>query len=106
MSDLFTIQYDGDSQCYLISGELTLETAKAVLAETESQFDKSAQLDIDLAQVSRADSAGLALLITWMRQAKQSDKKISFAHLPAQMLAIAKASGLDTILPLKQANSD
>jgi len=106
MSDLFTIQYDGDSQCYLISGELTLETAKAVLAETESQFGKPAQLDIDLAQVTRADSAGLALLITWMRQAKQSDRKISFAHLPVQMLAIAKASGLDTILPLKQANSD
>jgi phospholipid transport system transporter-binding protein len=101
MSDLFNIQFDGDSRCYRVSGELTLDTASSVLTESQALFDKAPQLDIDLAQVSRADSAGLALLITWMRQAKQSDKTISFAHLPEQMLAIAKASGLDAILPLK-----
>jgi phospholipid transport system transporter-binding protein len=101
MSDLFNIQFDADNQRYLVSGELTLDSASAVLAESGPLFDKAPQLDIDLAQVSRADSAGLALLITWMRQAKQSDKNISFTHLPAQMLAIAKASGLDAILPLK-----
>lgn len=101
MSDLFAIQFDSDSQIYRVSGEMTLETARDALAETERLFDNAASLDIDLTQVSRADSAGLALLVSWMRQAKQAEKDIYFQHIPEQMLAIAKASGLDEILPLK-----
>ncbi len=101
MSDLFAIRFDEDSQSYRVGGELTLDTAKAVVSETEHLFDNAAQLDIDLAEVTHADSAGLAVLVNWMRQAKQSEKNISFQHLPAQMLAIAKATGLDEILPLK-----
>jgi len=101
MSEQFAIRFDADSQTYLVSGELTLETANAVLSETKNLFNGAAQMDIDLSRVTRADSAGLALLVTWMRQAKQTDKNIRFEHLPAQMLAIAKASGLDEFLPLK-----
>ena len=41
------------------------------------------------------------LIGAWMRQANASDKAISFHHVPAQMLAIANASGLDAILPIK-----
>lgn len=101
MSDLFSIKFDADSQTYNVHGELTLETAKAVLTESTRLFDSAAKLDIDLADVSRADSAALALLVSWMRQAKQGNKPITFQHVPTQMLAIAKASGLDEILPLK-----
>ncbi len=101
MSDLFAIQFDKDAQTFRISGELTLDTAKAVMAETQTLFDPAPKLDIDLTDVSRADSAALALLITWMRQAKQSDKTISFRNLPTQMRAIAGASGLDEFLPIQ-----
>ena len=101
MSELFEINFDKEQQLYHVSGELTLDTAGEVLTQTESLFASAAVLDIDLAGVSRADSAGLALLIAWMRQAKQDEKSISFRHLPAQMLAIAEASGLDEMLPLK-----
>jgi phospholipid transport system transporter-binding protein len=100
MSQTFTIQRQADSGTFLISGELTLSTAGDVLTESRTQFSQAQDLDIDLAQVSRADSAALALLISWMRLAKQSDKNIQFHNLPSQMLAIAKASGLDAILPL------
>jgi phospholipid transport system transporter-binding protein len=101
MSELFAIEFDRSSQTYHISGELTLDTARAVKKESDERFDNAVALDIDLTHVTRSDSAGLALLIAWMRQANQSDKQISFQHVPAQMLAIAKASGLDDILPIK-----
>jgi len=101
MSDLFSITFDADSQTYNIRGELTLATAKAVLSESTDLFGNAAKLDIDLANVTRADSAALALLMSWMRQAREGNKPIQFQHIPAQMLAIAKASGLDEILPLK-----
>jgi len=101
MSELFAIQFDKEAQTFRVSGEMTLDTATQVIAETESIFDSAAKLDIDLADVSRADSAGLALLITWMRQAKESGKTISFYNLPTQMQAIARASGLDEFLPIQ-----
>jgi phospholipid transport system transporter-binding protein len=101
MSDLFAVQFDADSQVYRVSGEMTLASAREVQAETRNLFAQAAKMDIDLAHVTRADSAGLALLVSWMRQAKQAEKTISFQHVPSQMLAIAKASGLDEILPLK-----
>lgn len=101
MSNLFNISFDADSQIFNVSGELTLDTAKAVLSESTNLFDSAARIDIDLTNVTRADSAGLALLIAWMRQARQGSKPIEFQHVPSQMMAIAKASGLDEILPVK-----
>lgn len=101
MSDVFAITFDKDAQAFRVSGELTLDSAIDVMAETEMLFDSASKLDIDLAAVSRADSASLALLITWMRQAKKADKSISFRNLPTQMQAIARASGLDEFLPIQ-----
>jgi phospholipid transport system transporter-binding protein len=101
MSELFAIQFDKDSQTYQVSGELTLETARSVKEDSDKRFADATAMNIDLSKVSRADSAGLALLVAWMRQANASDKAISFRHVPAQMLAIAHASGLDAILPIK-----
>jgi len=101
MSDLFAIRFDKDAQAFRVSGELTLDSATEVMAETETLFDSASKLDIDLADVTSADSASLALLITWMRKARQSDKSISFRNLPSQMQAIARASGLDEILPIQ-----
>lgn len=101
MSERFTIQFDKDSQTYQVSGELTLETARKIKEDTDKRFANATAMNIDLSKVSRADSAGLALLVAWMRQANESDKAISFSHIPAQMLAIANASGLDAILPIK-----
>jgi phospholipid transport system transporter-binding protein len=100
MSHSFTIQRQAEEGAFLIAGELTLATANSVLTKSRSEFAQAEVLNIDLADVTRADSAALALLVSWMRLAKQSDKHIQFQNLPAQMLAIAKASGLDAILPV------
>ena len=99
MSQAFAIKHDSQQSLFYISGELTLATAKQVLKEADALFRNAATWNIDLAQVSRSDSAGLALLVAWMRQAKVANKAIRFYHIPAQMLAIAQASGLDDILP-------
>ena len=54
----------------------------------------------DLAGVERADSAGLALLIEWMRRARRAGRPVRFLNLPPQMLEIARAASLDRVLPL------
>lgn len=92
------IRLDGD--LLRVNGELTFATVTALLAKSRPLFDQaSKQITVELGEVERADSAGLAILIEWMRQAKERGATIAFSHLPDQMLAIATASELDTLLP-------
>ena len=103
MSDSWISGEDGRFQ---ISGELSFKTVNAVLAESKATIFSAPEslrtLDLELAGVTRADSAGLALLIQWMRMAREHDTNICFHHLPEQLLAIARAGELDTLLPVAE----
>lgn len=93
------IQADGDSRLR-VEGELSFVTVPALQQQAAGLFESARELDVDLSGVERADSAGLALLIEWMREARRRDKALRLLNMPAQMLAIARVSSLDEILPL------
>jgi phospholipid transport system transporter-binding protein len=84
-----------------VSGMLTFSTVAELSAAAPEKFGQQSELVINLADVSRSDSAGLALLIDWMRFAKNNNKSIVFQNIPDQMLAIANASGLDELIPVQ-----
>ncbi len=84
-------------------GELTFNTVPEVAVKGLALFKGAGKdLRIDLREVSRTDSAGLALLIAWLRYAKKENKNLRFLNIPAQMLALAQISSLDQILPLSE----
>jgi len=101
MSQPCELKLDAETGCINVCGDLTFTTVNDLLVASRGVFAPIAVLDIDLADVSCSDSAGLALLIDWMRSAKQKNKNIVFHNIPAQMLAMAHASGLDELLPLQ-----
>lgn len=84
-----------------VSGELSFKTVPSLVSTSREFFKSNKSLDVDLADVGRADSAGVALLIEWQRQAQKQNKSICFFNIPAQMLAIARLSGVDELLTLK-----
>ncbi len=100
MSQAFSLQYDADLDKVLVAGELSFACAAAVVEQAKRIFADLTELDIDLAEVTRSDSAGVAVLIDWMRYAKQNNKPVVFHNVPAQLIAIASASGLDEELPV------
>jgi phospholipid transport system transporter-binding protein len=100
-AELFSIVFDAEKKIIRVSGELSYTTVSDVLLQANDIFAPVAELKIDLADVTRSDSAGLALMIDWMRTANTLNKKIAFYNIPAQMLAIASASGMDDLLPLQ-----
>lgn len=105
MSDLqkepsANIELIGDNSLRL-SGELSFKTVPALVANNKDFLSNSNSIDIDLSDVSRADSAGVALLIEWQRQAQKQNKSICFVNIPSQMLAIVRLSGVDDLLSLK-----
>ncbi len=90
-----------DSQQFALSGELTMQTVPNVARESLGIINRmSGEIKINLAQVVRADSAGLALLIDWLRTAQRNKFKIEFEHLPEQLMQIAKLSELNELLPI------
>jgi len=84
---------------FSLNGSLSADTVPALWEEAGGAFRGARELDIDLSAVKRADSAGLALLVEWTRQARENGQRIRFLNLPEQLLAIARVSGLDTMLP-------
>lgn len=100
-----------------VEGELTFSTTKsllnkskkilsshsgAILAKTETTKSSKNTLEINLSQVTRSDSSGLALLVEWQRLAAQHKKTIIFKNLPSQLFNMAKLSKLDNILNIEE----
>src|SRR5687767_4520325 len=83
---------------FKVSGALNAETVTDLLARSEAAFKDAASLDIDLANVPEGDSAGLALLIEWLRRARQQNRQIHFANVPAQIAALARISEVEKLL--------
>ena len=87
----------GDGR-FRVSGVLDASTAREVLEESEARFEQFAGLDIDLGGVGESDSAGLALLIEWLRLARQWQKEIRFENVPAQIEALARISEVEDLI--------
>lgn len=83
---------------FRVSGVLDATTAGEVLRQSEQRFADAERLDVDLGGVAESDSAGLALLIEWVRWARQGQRQICFANVPAQINALAKISEVEDLL--------
>ena len=91
---------DNGAGSWLLQGELGYASVSAVLQEAGTRMQGEARLEVDLRGVSRADSAGLALLVEWLREAENTGNEIVFVNVPDQLLSIARVCGLDEILSL------
>lgn len=99
-----TVQLEKISQGhYILKGQLNFKTVPQLWSENRASLfsDEAETLELDLSQLGRSDSSGLALLVEWYREAGLQNKKIVFFNLPSQMYDIARISGLNEILPLE-----
>lgn len=86
---------------YRIEGRLEMGTVSELWQQTDHLFaDMPKEVWFDLGGVSRSDSAGLALLLEWMRAAEREKVTLHLRHLPEQMRDIARLSELHEVLPL------
>lgn len=92
----------GDNGRLAISGDLNFDSVAELWRNCRDRFSDCEVLDIELGGVRRSDSAGVALLVACLRQAQQSGKTVRFFNMPAQMLALARVSSLDQVLPLQR----
>ncbi len=79
----------------MIEGELTFSTIDQKTIKSVAFLTTAKHITIDLARVISTDSAGLALMIEWIRYTRQHRTQIVFKNIPDQLLNLAKLSGFD-----------
>ena len=82
----------------IVSGAVTLGNAATLLEEGRRHIADGVQT-VDLAEVNEMDSALLAILLAWLRDARSREKKLSFINLPESLRTIAQLYGVDRLLP-------
>jgi phospholipid transport system transporter-binding protein len=93
---------DGDRA--LLEGVLDHRSVPALAAESDDLFAGRTALEIDLARVSSGNSAGLALLLEWLRRARRAECRLGFRNLPPSLRDIARVSGIEPLLPIRDAD--
>lgn len=83
---------------YPVSGVLTFDTVPDLFRQSAAWFTGSGDLLIDLAGVTRADSAGLALMLEWLRRARTANRPLRFANIPTQVQTLIRINGLQDAL--------
>ena len=82
----------------LVSGPVTLANVTALLEDGRRHLAEGVQT-VDLGEVSEMDSALLALLLAWLRDANARSQPIAFANAPQSLRTIARLYGVDRLLP-------
>ena len=90
---------DRDGGRMQVTSHLTIETVTS-LFKNGLQTSGETPLVVDLAQVETVDSAAVSLLLAWLREAQRSNVKLCFAHVPENLLSLARLYGVVDMLPL------
>lgn len=77
-----------------VKGPLTFQTVMGALKAGLSLLEKGERLRFDLSGIERADGAGVALLVEWLRHAKTQHVDLSYTNIPDFLLAILRVSGV------------
>lgn len=82
-----------------LTGVLDHQSVAEVLAQSRDWFNGS-DLIISLQGISQTNSAGLAMLLEWQKIARHKQVSIQYHALPEQLRNIARAYGVDQLLPV------
>jgi len=83
---------------FRLEGEVAFGTVMHLLHESRHQFEHEQRVRLDFAGVERINSAGLALVIEWMREAQRDGWTLEINNPPQELLAVARICDVEDIL--------
>ncbi len=93
-----TFELSGGSGRYRLSGVAGFSNGRALLQRGSDAFRGQAAVEVDLSGLTSTDSAGLAVLLTWVQRARANGQQLRFDGLPPQLAAIARVCGVEAML--------
>lgn len=85
------LTYNTQTQSIHLTDALVFSTVTEYWKAIQIVFHTHAVDALDLKEVEKVDSAGLALLLACVRLQQQHSKTLRFLHLPTSLVAFAKA---------------
>ena len=85
-----------------LSGELTRHSIMQITKKSIEKLFLPASTTLDLAQITRIDTAGLAWLFYLLEQASINGCELSFINIPAKLDKLIRLSGVEGFLPVKE----
>jgi phospholipid transport system transporter-binding protein len=84
----------------VVTGALTFATAREArqLGLLVLEGSRAERIIVDCSGVTRADSAGLAVLLEWLAWGRRKSRPILLQRLPASIIAIARISEVDGLI--------
>lgn len=82
---------------YQLKGDLIFSTINKTTTKILKFNQSEPTINLDLQQLGKIDSAGLALLIEWIKLSRIHKQKLRFNNIPAQLSALAKLSYISEI---------
>lgn len=82
----------------VVEGAITLVNVTALLAEGLAMIDRDC-VQIDLAEVTEADSSAVALLIEWARAARRAGRRIVYLNLDNSLRSLVSLYDVGELLP-------
>lgn len=83
---------------FRIEGEVVFTTVMQLLADSRVQFAGREALEVDLGGVERINTAGLALIIEWLREGRREHRQIRILHPPPTLIALARICEAEEII--------
>jgi phospholipid transport system transporter-binding protein len=98
---IFSIEHTNNGVFNFV-GELNYSAINNIVWEESKQLLEATDhpIEINLSGITRSDSTGVAFLVAWTKLAAKKNKSITLTHIPQQMRAIIRVSGLESKLPL------
>ncbi len=93
---LLRIKAVSQNQLALV-GEAVFDTVPHFQNNLPSEINNS-NSSISLSQVTKVDSAGLAMLLEWLVMAEQVEIHLRYIDIPDQLKAMSQLSNLDHLL--------
>jgi len=87
-----------DGNIWRLSGRLDSKSVPLLIDTDAALFSAGGTITVDLSAVEQANSAGVALLIDWLRRAKENGQQLQFTQPSQQIRSLAKFGGADEIL--------
>jgi phospholipid transport system transporter-binding protein len=82
-----------------VTGPMVIDTAAALKKAGDGGVAAGAAV-VDLAGVTDADSAAVAILLSWVRAAQERKQALSIINPPASIRSLATLYGVAELLPL------
>ena len=86
------------NETFVITGSLDYSNVNLIYQKSLGHLNAASQLIFDFSQVKSINSSGIALMIEWLKFAKEHKKKIQFHHIPNHLLTISKTAGIDKLI--------